>query len=99
MMGLALFGQGITMALIALGLGYIVCDIADRQKETLKSVGFVIGAVIIILGTVILINSLFTGVNLGKRLGGMGMMGNMPQQKMMQPYAPPAGQHNQVPAK
>ena len=87
MMGLMLFGQVIAMALIALGIGYIVCDLADKQKGSLKPAGYVIGTVIIILGTVILVNATIVSLSLGKRLGntGMGGMGmNMPQQKNMQ---------------
>jgi len=95
MMGLALFGQGITMALIALGIGYIVCDIADKQKDMFKSMGYFVGAIIIILSVVTLANAIISGVTLSKRIGGLGM-GNMPQQRMMQPYMPPAMQQNKT---
>ena len=82
MMGLMLFGQAIAMALIALGIGYIVYDLADKQKGFLRSAGYVIGTVIIIVGIVILANAVIASLTLGKRLGGLGM--GMPQQRMMQ---------------
>jgi len=97
--GLALFGQGISIALIALGLGYIVCDMADKQKDFLKYLGYVVGPVIIILSLVMMANSFISSMSFSKRIGGLGMGSMMPQQKMMQPHMPMMQPQNQTQSK
>ncbi|MCM8780124.1 MAG: hypothetical protein NC914_03135 [Candidatus Omnitrophica bacterium] len=82
---LAIFGQGISVALLALGVGFIVCDIASRQKDFLKYLGYIVGAAIMLLSLILVFNSLVSGVSLSRRLTTL-----MPQQRLMQPYTTPS---------
>ncbi|MCM8770412.1 MAG: hypothetical protein NC936_00890 [Candidatus Omnitrophica bacterium] len=100
MSGLALLGQGIATALIALGIGYIVCDLADKQKDFLKVGGYILGIIIIILSLLMLINTLITSFGLSRRLSSLGLQ-QMPQSRRMQPYTPlqPQNQTQTEPSK
>jgi hypothetical protein len=69
---------GITDAilLVALGLGYIVCYLANREEKTLRSAGYLIGVFIIFVSAMFIINNIIFSVRLSKRFG-------MPCQSMM----------------
>ena len=41
--------KGISLLLISLGVGYIVCAKADKEQGFLKQLGYWIGAIIIVL--------------------------------------------------
>jgi len=43
------------LALIALALGYIVCLLAKKEKDLLKTAGYAIGIAIIVISSVIII--------------------------------------------
>ena len=40
--------KGLAMAAVALGVGYAVCVLAAKEKGLLKTVGYLIGALIIV---------------------------------------------------
>jgi len=44
-----------TMALIALALGYIACSLAKKEKGVLKTVGYIIGASIIVVSSLLIL--------------------------------------------
>lgn len=77
-------GGGLTygILLLALGVGYIVCYLANREDKRLRSLGLIIGAVIIAVSTLMLLNNLLLSAQMcGSMRGGMGAM--MPMHKMM----------------
>lgn len=90
MMGLMLFGQGIATTLIALGIGYIVCDLAAKREGFSKIAGHVIGTVIIVVGAVILINVALSSFIFGKRLSSLGIGGMLQPRTMQQPHMTPS---------
>ncbi len=61
-MGLSVFSQGIATVLIALGLGYIVCNIAAKEKGALKLMGYLLGGVTVICSVVLLANTLIMSI-------------------------------------
>ncbi len=67
--------------LLALGAGYIVCYLANREEKTLRSLGMVIGGLIIAVSASMLFNNLLLTARMcGSGRGGMGMM---PMHQMM----------------
>lgn len=84
MPGLMLFNEG--ALLIALGLGYIVCYLANREEKALRQVGFLIGTFIIALSVIMIVNQLL----LSARMCNMAAKGFMPHKMMMkgQPQPP-----------
>lgn len=57
-----MYGKGIcfgstsgVLALIALGLGYIVCLLAKKEKDILKTTGYIIGIAVIAIASVIVL--------------------------------------------
>lgn len=68
-MGLALFSQAITSALIALALGFIACDIAAKQQNgVLKNGGLIAGGIAMVLGVVMVFNGLYMSVTVNSRM-------------------------------
>lgn len=86
-MGLLLSGQSIGMILVALGIGYIVCSMAAKEKGALKVMGYVVGAAVTVVGVVILVNIIFMTVAINRQMGP-GMGSGMMQRKGTQPYIP-----------
>ncbi len=44
-----------TIALIALALGYIACSLAKKEKGVLKTLGYIIGASIIVISSLLIL--------------------------------------------
>jgi len=64
MLQMAIILGGITKAvlLIALGMGYIVCYLANKTEKKLQKLGYFIGAVIIFISISLIIMSLVINV-------------------------------------
>jgi hypothetical protein len=72
-------GMSDALLLIALGLGYLVFYVANREEKGLKALGFFLGTFIMMLAAVLLVsNTLFSA-----RMCRMGKMGMMPGGRMM----------------
>jgi ABC-type arginine transport system permease subunit len=69
------------MLLIALGLGYIVCYLANREEKALRTIGYFIGTFIIVLSSLLIMVNVFFAAKFRRK--AMGMM--IPHQKMMMP--------------
>lgn len=54
-MGMAFGHMNGVLALIALALGYIICTITQKEKDLLKTIGYIIGVVIITTSSLIII--------------------------------------------
>ena len=76
-------GGGLTFGilLLALGVGYIVCYLANREEKALRSLGLIIGGIIIAVSAVMLLNNLLFSARMCSGPRGMGMM--VPSHKMM----------------
>jgi ABC-type uncharacterized transport system permease subunit len=48
-----------TILLVALGLGYIVCYLANKETKFLRKLGFAIGAFIIVASSVLILAKAF----------------------------------------
>lgn len=60
-MGMSFGHMNGVLALVALALGYIVCLLAKKEKDLLKTAGYVIGIAIIAIASVIVLGKvLFT---------------------------------------
>jgi len=64
--------HGAFMLFLSLGLGYVLCVLAAREKGVLKTVGYTLGIAILVL-------TLLYGVmaSCGEKMGGMGKMGGV----------------------
>ncbi len=74
-MGMCMPGVGLKAAilLIALGIGYIVCYLAEREEKDLKTIGYAIGLFIIASSAFMIVKSmLFAGKMMA--MGGHCMM-------------------------
>lgn len=67
------------LLLMALGLGYIVCYLAQREEKALRTVGYFIGTFIIVLSALLIVVNVFFGPRFSPRT--MGMM--MPHHRTM----------------
>lgn len=82
-------GKGIAMLLISLGVGYLVCAKADKEKGFLKQLGYWIGSIIIILSVLAMLTGLCHKICRAKYMPGMkseakcGMMMPMKHAKPM----------------
>lgn len=84
-------GGGLTygILLLALGVGYVVCYLAEREEKALRSLGLVIGSTIIVISALMLLNNLiFSAQICGARRGDK--MGMMSRHKIAQPEKMPA---------
>jgi len=70
--------------LVALGLGYIVCYLANREEKSLKSFGLAVGAFIITLSAIIIISNVLLTMRVASIMGCNMGKAKM-QHKMMQP--------------
>jgi len=84
-MGMSLGGTMEALLLVALGIGYMVLYLANREEKNLKAVGYFIGIFIIAVSGIIILNSLLWSVKISKSMGmlprpRMMMKGQMPSQ-------------------
>lgn len=70
--------------LLALGLGYIVCYLANREERGLRAIGYLIGVFMIILSALLILNNLLLSARLCRKMGGM----ILPHKMMMSPAMP-----------
>lgn len=66
------------LLLLALGLGYIVCYLANREEKVLRTIGYFIGTFIIVLSGLLIIVNVFFAAKFCRRTMGM-----MPHHRMM----------------
>lgn len=84
MLGMSFGGLTEAVLLVALGLGYIVCYLANREEKTLRTVGYCIGTFMMVLSALLITISVFFSARI---------CNNMPYHRMMMkgqmPLAPP----------
>jgi len=69
-MGMPFGGLAEGVLLIALGLGYIVCYLARREEKNMQITGYLIGAFIIVLSIIFILNSLLLSARFCAKMGG-----------------------------
>lgn len=75
-MGMPFIGAGELIIMLVLGLGYIVLYLANKEKGGMKTTGFIIGILIIVLSVIALIGGLSMKMNMSKKINFMrGMQG------------------------
>ncbi len=80
---------GELMLLLTLGLGYIVCYLANKAEKNLKALGYFIGTLIIALSGIMIIGNLFLGARICAKMGGaMSSRHKMMQSMPAMPIAP-----------
>jgi len=88
--------------LVALGLGYVVCYLAEREEKFLRTLGYFIGTFMVALSMMIIITNilLFSRVQYRGEFeyGGKPAMMRSPGQTMTQQQQHPAAPAN-IPAK
>ncbi len=52
----------IAILMVGLAAGYVICSIANREKKPLKNIGYLIGAIIIILSITLIARSAIVAV-------------------------------------
>lgn len=76
-MGMCLKMNGVGL-LATLGLGYIVCYLANREEKFLRTLGYSIGTFMIVISCILLLAKAASFAQLGSKMcpmkGGMGMM-------------------------
>jgi len=77
-MGMCMPGAGVKIAvsLIALGIGYVVCYLAEREEKDLKTIGYAIGLFIIATSAFLIVKSMIIAGKIMAMGGGrcMSMM-------------------------
>lgn len=64
MRGMAFGHMSGILALVSLALGYIVCSLAQKEKGLLKTVGYIIGTVVIVISSLIVLVKVLVTVKL-----------------------------------